>query len=207
MNAMLPARGRSGVLLMMTVERELNASDFANAAANPGDHISPAVLQKLHARHHRAARLLAEGKTVIQVATLTDYSAQRISDLKNNDPAFKELVARYEMSITESSLDTATEVNVILTDVAKTAAMALRDRVEDPSQLAQMPTNDLRQVAQFAADRTVAPPRVAQPGQSIPPRITFNIGTRDIRPTITIEQDGATTTVQEDEESPSPTDD
>lgn len=203
MSSLLPARGRAGALIMMSVDRELNASDFANAAANPGDHISPAVVQKLHARHHRAARLLAEGRTVSEVSVLTDYTAQRISDLKNNDPAFQELVARYQLSITESSIDTATEVHTILVDVAKTAAMELRDRVEDPIQRKEMPINDLRQVAQFAADRTVAPPRTAQPAQTIPPRITFNIGTRDIRPTVTVENDGSSIIeVQDDENEP-----
>ena len=188
---LLPARGRAGALLMMTVERELVASDFVNAAANPGDRIAPGVIQKLHARHHRAARLIAEGKTVQQVAALTDYTAQRISDLANKDPAFRELVARYQGSITDASLDAASAMQAKLIDVGTLAVDEIRERLEDDGERAKMNIDALRQVAQFATDRTVAPPRTAIPGSTVPARITFNIGTRDIRPTTTIESNGS----------------
>jgi hypothetical protein len=190
MSNLLPSRGRAGTLLMMTVDRELTPADFANAAANPGDHIGPSVIQKLHNRHHRAARLIAEGKSHADVAFETGYTAQRISDL-TRDPAFAELTARYHASITDSSLDAAKDAHTTLVDVFKTSVEEIRDRLEDDAKRSQIPMSELRQVAQFAADRTIAPPKVAQPTGTIPPRITFNIGTRDIRPIVTVEQDGS----------------
>lgn len=182
MSNLLPARGRAGTLLMMTVERELNPTDFLTAAIDPGHKLGPAVVQRLHARHHRAARLIAEGKTIQQVAALTDYSAQRISDLSSTDPAFRELVARYQESITDTSLDEASKMQAKLIDVGTTAVEEIRERLEDDSKRALIPIAELRQIAQFATDRTVAPPKQAVTTGQIPPRITFNIGTRNIDP-------------------------
>jgi hypothetical protein len=52
------------------------------------------ALARIKSRHHLVARLLAAGLTRNQVASITGYSPQRISQF-DNDPAMADLVATY----------------------------------------------------------------------------------------------------------------
>jgi hypothetical protein len=179
---LLPKRGRPGSLIMMEVERELTPGDFAALAMSGGGKlIGPQMIQRLHSRHHRAAQGVAAGKSMREVALLTGYTPQRVSDLCK-DPAFSELVATYQASMADANIDAKVEVDAMLIDIAKTASAEIRDRLEDDEQRKQIPLGELRQISQMALDRTVAPPKTATPAANIPTKITFNIGTRDLRP-------------------------
>lgn len=49
--------------------------------------------------HHQIARLLAQGRKPADIAIATGYSAGYISNLKNHDPAFRQLIAHYEATL------------------------------------------------------------------------------------------------------------
>jgi hypothetical protein len=187
---MLPSRGRPGLAMLMTVKRELTPLDLLRLATDPtAPRVSAPVLQKLRASHHMAARLLASGKTVRETATIVGYTPQRVSDLREQDPAFRELVAQYQNQITEIDVDEIQEFQGRLKDAARGALEEIQDRLEDDKRRADIPTSELRQIVTMGADRTIAPPKVAQQAQTLPTKITFNMGTRDIRPK-TIDQQG-----------------
>jgi hypothetical protein len=131
---------------------------------------------------------LANGKSVKETAVLVGRTAQRIGDL-TRDPAFQELQAYYEAQRTDLDLDRAAAFQDTLVDIAELAAHEIQARLEDPAKLAQIPIGELRQVGAFGADRTIAPPKQAVTVSSPPTQITFNMGTRDLRPK-TITQDG-----------------
>lgn len=187
---MLPSRGRPGLAMLMTVKRELTPMDLLRLATDPTvPRVSAPVLQKLRASHHMAARLLASGKTVQETALVVGYTPQRVSDLQQQDPAFRELVAQYQNQIADLDIDEIQEFQGRLKDAARGALEEIQDRLEDDKRRADIPTSELRQIVTMGADRTIAPPKVAQQAQTLPTKITFNMGTRDIRPK-TIDQQG-----------------
>lgn len=180
---MLPKRGRPGAVMMMTTKRELTASDvFKLATEGAGvPRTAAPVIQKLRAVHHDAARHLASGKTIRETAALCGRTPQRISDL-TIDPAFQELMAYYHGQIDEINVDEAADFQSRLLAIAKDAAEEIQDRLEDDTKRAQIPFGELRQIMGDALSRTVAPQKVAQGNAVVPTHITFNMGTKDIRP-------------------------
>lgn len=177
----LPQRGRPGAVLFLSVVRHLTPEDFVRLQLDGPKRIAPAIIQRFRTKHHRAAILVAEGRSNVEVARLTGYTPQRISDF-NTDPAFCELVAGYRAQIIDGTLNEVQEFQHRLVNVAELAVDELEERLEDDSRRRQMPLSELRQIAQFAADRSVAPPKAAPPGTTPPVSVTFNIGTRDLRP-------------------------
>lgn len=180
---MLPSRGRPGLTLLMSVKRELDAEDILRLAISDDLPRSAApVLQRLRTSHHTAARYLASGKSIKETALLVDRTPQRIGDL-TRDPAFCDLVAYYENQIKDSSIDNSQRIHEKLVEVAELATDEILDRLENDETRAKLPVGELRQIAALGLDRTVAPPKTAQPATIIPAQITFNMGTRDLRPT------------------------
>lgn len=180
---MLPKRGRPGAVMMMTTVRELNPGDIfklATEGANLPRTAAP-ILQRLRAVHHDAARHLASGKTIRETAQLCGRTPQRISDL-TVDPTFQELMAYYHGQIDERATDDAADFQAVLLSIAKEAAEEIQDRLGDDAKRAQIPFGELRQIMGDALSRTVAPQKVAQGNAVVPTHITFNMGTKDIRP-------------------------
>lgn len=180
-NDFLPSRGRAGAVLFMSVVRKLTPQDFLNAQLKPARKLAAPVIQKLRTSHHKAAILVAEGRSNIEVAQLTGYTPQRISDMQV-DPAFSELVIGYKKQILEGRVDEVRAMQDKLLDITELATDEIQRRLEDPGEMKKIPLAELRQVAQFGSDRTVAPPKAAP--QNAPPAVsvTFKIGTRDLRP-------------------------
>lgn len=92
---------KSCLLVTCTVEGLVSDSDLAEYCEGVAKGALPTPfkaadtdLQKLRARHHSVARLLASGLGEGLVATLTGFSGTRISQLKNS-PAMQELIAHY----------------------------------------------------------------------------------------------------------------
>ena len=187
---MLPSRGRPGLTLLMSVKRELTPLDLVRLSTEATPRTAAPVIQRLRASHHAAARHLANGKSVRETAALVGRTPQRIGDL-TRDPAFQELQAYYEDQRTEVDIDRAAVIQADLVDVAELAVHEIQERLEDPAKLAQIPIGELRQVAAMGLDRTVAPPKQAVTVSSPPTHITFNMGTRDLRPK-TITEEGET---------------
>ena len=181
MSSMLPARGRSGLVLTMTTVRRLTPQDFIDAQLRPGTKMAAPIIQKLRTIHHRTAILVAEGRPDEEVALLVGYTAQRVRDLKV-DPAFSELVVGYKSQITELLVADSVRSQAKLVNIFELATDEIQERLEDPKTRKELPIGELRQVAAFAGDRSVAPPKAAPPNTPLPVHVTFNVGTRDIRP-------------------------
>ena len=178
----LPKRGRPGALFLMSVERHLTRQDLVQMAAKSSEKSAPPMIQRLKSRHHEAARLVAQGLTYREIASRTEYTAQRISDMATKDPAFMNLVSYYSDQTNELGIDDAQRIRGRLLDVSESALIELQERMESDDSRKKMSVEELRKLTEMGTDRTVAPPRTAIPGQTVPARITFNIGTRDLRP-------------------------
>lgn len=192
---MLPSRGRPGLTLLMSVERELTPLDLLRVAqAGTGVRSAPPVLKRLRAIHHEAARLLVSGKNCVEVAFLVGYTPQRVRDLQGKDPAFQELVAYYSDQRTQITITESDRAQKKMAEIFDLASDELLDRLEDPAKVAAMPTSEIRQIISTAGDRSVAPVKTAVPPQNAPTHITFNMGPRELTPrdpiSKTIDQDG-----------------
>lgn len=201
---MLPSRGRPGLALVMSVKRPLTPGDLLRLQTDPDLPISAApILKRLRAIHHQAAQLLAAGKSIKETAFAVGQTPQSIGDRARSDPAFKELVSYYQNQRTDAVIDTTNRVQQKLIDVAELAVDEITDRLEDPAKLNALPVSELRQLATMGLDRTVAPPKTAQPATIMPTQITFNVGTRDIRPK-TIEGEALILDTSSESEFPAP---
>lgn len=179
---MLPKSGRPPVVFIMEIERELTSEDiFRLATMNDQPITAPPMIQRLREIHHRAARGVASGKTMTQVAIDVGRSAQRIQDLCR-DPAFKELVAYYQTQIEEVDLAGAALAYRDYADINDLARGELLARLEDPMKMKDIPVDELRRLMTDTGDRTHTPPKTAIQTPNLPTRITFNMGNRDIRP-------------------------
>lgn len=185
---MLPARGRPAVLLALEIDRELQIPDLERLAMAGPAQIGPPAIQKLKARHHTVAILLARGTAINQVAALTGLTSQRVQDLKHKDPAFRELLAGYEMQVRDGTLDDAREFHARLTDVSRGALTTIQERLADDNERSKMSVDELRRLAEMSMDRSTNPPKTAQPAATVPQKITFNIGPPLAKPPVVIDQ-------------------
>lgn len=179
----LPSRGRPGLTLMMITERQLTVNDLFEIQLTDDDNrIASPVLKRLRASHHTAARLIAEGRTAIEVAHIVNRTPQNIRDLARNDPAFRDLVSYYHNQLEDVGMEDSKRIQSKLRLLAEAATDELLERFDDDGKRAAMSTDVVNRVAQMGLDRTDAPPKTAQPIVSTPTRITFNIGTKNIKP-------------------------
>lgn len=194
---MLPARGRPGLQLLMTIKRELNGADLLRLTQGTHVRVTAPPIQKLRAVHHQIAQLLASGKGPKEISLIVNRGAQRIGDLQR-DPQFQNLIAYYQAQKNEIAIDRTNAIQEGYVDVLELSLGEIVDRLEDPVKLAQIPISELRQLAGDAASRTLAPQKTAQPIQNTPTHITFNMGTRDLRPKV---PDGSTNLENQPEEA------
>ena len=172
---MLPATsGRVAAPITMVIEREITLQDLHRLISAPITVTAPPVIQKLTARHHACARLLAAGKSAIAVAALSNYTPQRIRDLQK-DPAFKELVATYQSQFSEAEMGDEIRIREKARNLAEMAIDEMTERLEDDDKRGRIPFVSLVQVAGDQLDRTVLPKKSAQPQINTPTQITFNI--------------------------------
>jgi hypothetical protein len=167
---------------MMTVERHLTSDDlFRFVAVNDHPLTSPPIVQRLREVHQRAARLVAAGKSDVEVGIEVGRSAQRIGDLKR-DPAFADLVEYYRTQIEEIDLSGAALAYRDYADINDLARGEIIQRLEDPTKMKDIPIDELRRLMVDTGDRTHTPIKNATPIANPPVKITFNMGKRDIRP-------------------------
>lgn len=170
----IPSRGAVAEPLVIEVQGTLTADDIARLHTAPK--VAVPMLQRLRATHHRQALLLAEGKTVSQVAAIVGCTTARLTQLQK-DPAFVDLVAYYQDQVMAAMLSDTARLADKIVDVGEMAVDELRERLEDDAQRKSMRTEEVRKIAEFAMDRTVAPPKAA-PGAAIAPaQVTINFGT------------------------------
>lgn len=180
--ALLGARGRGvGSTLVLELVRPLTPEDLIAAASQPAVKSSPPPLKTLKSVHQQAARLLAAGYSDLEVATAVNRTPQRIRDLKI-DPAFANLVEVYRNEVDSKLADANERGANLMAEIFEQAATEIRDRLDDDAKRGNVPLSELRQLTQMAADRSVAPPKVAQTAQAVPTQITFNIAGRGLTP-------------------------
>lgn len=181
MHEVIPTRGRlPSASLLLEVVRPLTASDIIGLAASTGPREKRADLQPiktLKSLHHTAARLLAAGKAVRDVALAVGRTPQRITDLQA-DPSFAELVAIYSAELDATLADETARAAREFVHIGELAREELIERLEDPEKRAVMPLSELRQLAGDSADRTTAPKKQSAPTTATPTSITFNIAGR-----------------------------
>ena len=171
---MIAGRGAVAQPLLMEVIREITVHDLMRLGDAPKTAVP--VLQKLRATHHRQAKLLAEGKSVKDVAIIVGCTPQRLTQLQV-DPTFSQLVSFYQDQINSSMIEDAARLKDKLVDIGEMAVDEIRDRLENDGQRRSMPTHILKQIAEMALDRTVAPPKTSMPNTNVPPSITISFGT------------------------------
>lgn len=171
---LIPSRGALAEPLLMEVTREITAQDLLRLGEAPKTSVP--ILQKLRATHHRQAQLLASGKSPTEVAAIVGCTVQRLVQLQV-DPAFTELVAYYHDQMMVNAMDDATRLQGKITDLGEQAVDELLERIENDGKRAAMRTDEVRKIAEFAMDRTVAPPKAAPNATTAPTAITINFGT------------------------------
>jgi hypothetical protein len=171
---LIPSRGAVAEPLLMEVSRELKPDDLLRLADAPK--VNVPVLQKLRATHHRQAQLLAQGKTVGEVAMIVGCTPQRLTQLQS-DPTFSDLVTYYQDQIMVLALEDGARMRDKIVDVGEMAVDELRERLENDAKRQAMPVGEIRKIAEFAMDRTVAPPKAAPQTQTAPTQVTISFGT------------------------------
>lgn len=171
---LIPSRGAVSEPLLLEVERQLTARDLDRLSEAPK--VSVPILQKLRATHHKQAQLLASGKSVKEVAAIVGCTPQRLVQLQV-DPTFCELVTYYRDQQMAMMLQDSARLADKIVDLGELAVDELMERLEDEAKRKSMRTGDVRQIAEFAMDRTVAPPKQAQAPTAPPAAITISFGT------------------------------
>src|SRR5215475_10112892 len=158
-------RGRVPAPVYIEPIRPLTAADLERLSSK--ELTNQPALRKPRAIHHKQAQLLAEGYSVTEVANLVGSAPARICVLQR-DPTFSELVDYY---ITQRADIESTRYNKMqntLFDILEIATDEMQERLEDDEKRALINNAELRKIAEFAADRTVAPPKSA--GTQAPPQ-------------------------------------
>lgn len=180
---MFPQRGRPGATLLLSIERELTKGDLARLAIGGRDipRLSPApMLKRLRAIHHLMARHLAGGRSIAEVAAITNYTPQRIGDL-TRDPNFQNLMSLYELQMEDRQIDKIEKFRAVQEDIADMAGEEIIRRLEDPASVKNISTGELRQLTGDALNRVGLPAQTAQPPIQAPVKITFSMGGRGLR--------------------------
>jgi hypothetical protein len=114
----------------------------------------PTLLKSISDKHHRIARAVAAGLSVIDVAAVCGITATRVSLLKA-DPAFIELCAHYRGLVTADYVESVDSfLEVMLANKLKAEVM-LGDKLDaaiDGDEV--LPTRDLLAISRDAADRS-----------------------------------------------------
>ena len=171
----IPTHGRIPPPLLLEVTRDLLPQDLRRLSDAPKTSVP--TLQRLRAIHHRQAQLLASGRTATEVAAIVGVTVQRLVQLQV-DPAFTQLVAYYQDQIMVQALEDGARLKDKLTDLGEMAVDELRERLEDDQRRKSTHIGEIRKIAEFAMDRTVAPPKTAVPTSTAPTAITINFGTK-----------------------------
>lgn len=140
--------------LIAYIERPINSDDLSSLATEPRKSKAPDLL-RLSSRHHRLARLIAEGFSPGEAGTACNYVSSRVSILLGQD-AFQELVNFYRAQVNAQYIN----LHERLSQISETAADIIQDRLEDnPDDFA---IDDLQKIVKLGADRTGHGPSSSQ---------------------------------------------
>lgn len=142
--ASLPRKGRPGKN-PPSFGRELSIEDLGRLR----DKAAPATvtpLAKVRSPHHFAARLIASGEKIVDVAAATGYTPARLQQL-SADPMFQELVSHYKAQVEGKFMDVVER----LKNLGLHSIEELQDRLDESPE--SFSPAELRQLAGFAFDR------------------------------------------------------
>lgn len=159
----LSRSGRRAKPLTVGEVRPIRSSDLALLAIE-GETKAPAI-KRISERHHRLARLLADGMAPAEASLATGYCLSRISILQA-DPMFQELVSHYRTVQTDAYADLHTR----LAGLSVSAADLLQERIEESPE--ELTVGQLKSLVEMGADRTGYGP------QSTSVNLTANIADR-----------------------------
>jgi hypothetical protein len=91
--------------------------------------VKPVDLKQVRQSHHFAAQLLATGMSVNDVARATNYTAHRISTLRNS-PAFQELEAFYAEQQRDELADFISKAKILSDDILQEIQRRLDEEPE-----------------------------------------------------------------------------
>ena len=129
-------------------ERDMTEQDLllVHSVSGPQPSKPNAPLAAIRDPHHMLARLLAEGKPIVEVSAVTGYSTTRIRTLQA-DPSFKELIAHYS----EQKLFAEADITAQVKHIALTAGAVLQERLEaEPDSFSN---EELRRLHEGSLDR------------------------------------------------------
>lgn len=139
-------------IVTCTIERPLDEADVRNYVENTGSgqlSVRPdgkvENLDKIRARHHSVAQLLARGMPEGLVATITGYTSSHISTLKNN-PAMQELIAHYR--------GPDFQLSQIIHQKLQEAAFGSLEKLSEKLEAGELDANELLALAKLGFDRS-----------------------------------------------------
>lgn len=131
-------------------QEDLVAGERVKVAARPKQ-----TLQKIRQSHHSMARMVALGKSNIEISEVIGVTPQRITTLKA-DPAFQELISYYQSMTDDVYVNVAERIAGFTTD----AMEVLHERIlENPD---AVKTDDIIKVISMGLDRTGYGPKSTQ---------------------------------------------
>lgn len=131
--------------------RDLVPADVEALRSAPAESPSYPQLESLRETHHALARALASGMSKPDAAATTGHSYARVVHLSLYDRGFIELIAHYRGVRQEQFADAAKR----LATLGFAATEVIQERLEENPE--GFTTKELREVAEFAFDRSVAP--------------------------------------------------
>lgn len=150
MNSTTPAQAAAAcnpqrVLPSAQLVRELILADMAELQQTPA--MPTTTLKRLRDSHHRAALLLSQGLSNVDVARRTGYSPSRINTLQQ-DPAFQELLAYYRAQVQAHEISIVERLASLSEDTLQELHMRLDEEPESFS------NKELLAIVTAALDRT-----------------------------------------------------
>ena len=134
-------------VVKVEVVRELTEADLERLKVDRG--VRAPALKRLTFMHHSIARLVAQGEAGYAIALATGYSESRISILKS-DPAFQELVARYQQEVEAERHDAYAFTQAKLQAISVDALEVIHERALDE----ETPTREVVEIAKMTLDRS-----------------------------------------------------
>lgn len=162
------AKGRPGRPLELEVVRELTEGELEMLRVPATVRVAPTrVLDRIREIHHVQARLLAEGRSLRQVAAIVGCGIATLRSLEV-DPTFQELIGYYRDQVTIKYLDVHEKLALALGMAVEELVRRLED---DPEKFSE---NQLRLLVETLGDRSVAPSKVGMVAQA-PAQQVFTI--------------------------------
>jgi hypothetical protein len=174
------AQGRRGGAprASLSFSRVLRTDDIPSILAPEGTGFGVPALKRLKHSHHLIARLIAEGRPMVEISAITGTTQAWLSTLKA-DPAFQELVAYYQQMKEAVYVDVHQRLASLGLDTIEELQARLNENPDDFTK------KELMALMELTLDRSVAPPKggaFGSGGGSGAPALSIQINFEGSRP-------------------------